>query len=380
MKKGIIIGAGIGGLTTAIALARKGIDVTVYEQSDAIREVGAGIWMAPNGLKVFRELGIAEGVLSAGKSLEKISIVDPSNRPVSVIDGESVRARHGFSTVAIHRAVLLNILAGHFPTEKVVLHKRFQSYRQTDQSITAIFEDGDTAEADFLLAADGIRSNARKQLLPAHELRYSGQTCWRFVTEFDFPENEEHHMYEVWANAKGLRAGYSRINEKQAYVYLTHFEKAGGKDHPATVKSDLLNLFAGFQPVVRDLIDSCRAEDILRNDLFDFKPISRWTDGRMALLGDAAHSTTPNLGQGACQAIEDALAIAGLLSEASDIPQALRRYQEKRIRKATFITNTSWRFAQMTNTTGPVKSLIKTLLRMTPEKVNERQFDRIYSL
>jgi 2-polyprenyl-6-methoxyphenol hydroxylase-like FAD-dependent oxidoreductase len=380
MKKGIIIGAGIGGLTTALALMKKGFDVTIYEQSVEVKEMGAGIWIAPNGLKVFDDLGISKDIIDAGKTLEKISVVDINGKLISTIDGNKIKVKHKFATVAIHRASLQQILASYIPKNKIILGKRFSAYQQTKNSISASFEDGTILEADFLINADGIKSNARLQIHSDLNLRYSGQTCWRFVSEFDLPEKESGNMYEIWSNKKGLRIGYSKINDKQIYVFITNYEKAGGKDNPQTVINDLTNLCAEFPQMIKQMILSTKGKDILRNDLFDFKPIKKWTDGKAALIGDAAHATTPNLGQGACQAIEDAFVLAQELSLCNDVEIGLKSFEEKRIKKATYITNTSWQFGQVTNTSGQLKSVLMGALRLTPNSINEKQLDKIYSL
>jgi 2-polyprenyl-6-methoxyphenol hydroxylase-like FAD-dependent oxidoreductase len=359
---------------------KKGFEVTIYEQSKEIKEVGAGIWVAPNGLQVFDHLGIAKDIINAGKTLEKIFITDIKGKPISTIDGQKVREKHKFGTAAIHRATLQKILSSYIPSNKITLDKKFKSYHQTKDSITAYFEDGTTAEADFLINADGIKSNARLQLQPQLKLRYSGQTCWRFVSEFDLSEKESGNMYEIWSNKKGLRIGYSKINEKQIYLYITNFEKLGGKDNPQTVINDLIKLCSEFPPIIKEMILSAKAEDILRNDLFDFKPLQKWTEEKMALIGDAAHATTPNLGQGACQAIEDAYVLAQELSITNNIEEGLKSFEEKRIKKATYITNTSWKFGQITNTSGILKSVLMGALRMTPDSVNDKQLDKIYSI
>ncbi len=187
-------------------------------------------------------------------------------------------------------------------------------------------------------------------------------------------------MYEIWAKSKGLRVGYSKINDKQVYVFITNYEPAGGNDNIKTLKSDLIEMCNAFQPIVRKLIERCDEKSIIRNDLYDFKPITRWTDGRMALIGDASHATTPNLGQGACQAVEDAYVIAEQLSCTDNIATALKIFQNKRIKKATYVTNTSWQFAKITNTSGWTKSVIKNILALTPDFINQKQFDKIYSI
>lgn len=380
MKEGIIIGAGIGGLTTAIALLRKGIKIKIYEQASEVNEVGAGIWVAPNGMKVYAELGIAEEILKAGNTLETISITDLNHKPISVINGNKVKEKHKFATTAIHRATLQKILASNLPSDRIILNKKFKSYHQTKDNVTVYFEDGTQAIADFVICADGIKSNGRLQIQSNLNLRYSGQTCWRFVTYSNLPNDEENKMYEVWSNKKGLRVGYSKINEKQVYVYITNYEKQGGKDNANSIKNELMKLCSEFPPVVKQIIQSVDEKNIIRTDLFDFKPIRKWVDGKVTLMGDAAHATTPNLGQGACQAIEDANIIAEQLSANDSVEVGFKHFETKRIKKASYITNTSWQFAQLTNTTGLLKSLLIWILRITPASVNERQLDRIYSL
>ncbi|MCS6832909.1 MAG: FAD-dependent monooxygenase [Flammeovirgaceae bacterium] len=254
VKKGIIIGAGIGGLTTALALLKKGIEVTIYEQASEIREVGAGIWIAPNAMKVLHKLGISDDITKAGKLLKEIHIVDLKGKPISVIEGNKVQRKHGFLTVAIHRSKLQQILISHLPPNKIVLNKKFSMYQQEDNSVTAIFDDGSTVKANFLILADGIKSKGRFQMYPSLNLRYSGQTCWRFITEFELPKTEENNMYEIWSDKKGLRVEYSKISDKQVYAFITNYEKEGGKDDTSNIKNDLLTLCSDFPEVVKELI------------------------------------------------------------------------------------------------------------------------------
>lgn len=380
MKKGIIIGAGIGGLSTAIALMQKGIDIEIYEQSEQLKEVGAGLWVAPNGLKVFEKLGISKEIISKGIELNKISVVDLNGISISEIDGKLIQKKHRFKTVAIHRAELQKILLAKIPMDKIKMNKIFKSYYQKEQTITAFFEDGSSIEADFLICADGIHSAARKQFRSSLQFRYSGQTCWRFVSEFDLPENKSDEMFEIWSYKKGLRVGYSKINEKEIYVYITNHERPGIVDIPNKIKENLIQLTTEFPSIVQEMILTANEETIIRNDLYDFKPIQKWTDQRFALLGDAAHATTPNLGQGACQAIEDAYVLANELNSIQSIPDALLSYERKRMIKAHFITQTSWTFSQITNTSGFFKKLIISALRFTPKTINDKQLDKIYSI
>lgn len=380
MKKGIIIGAGIGGLTTAIALAQKGIQVKIFERASEIKEVGAGVWIAPNGMKIFDKLGIAQEISTAGKILKRISVVDLNYKPISFIDADEIEAKHQFATIAIHRATLQKILASKVNDEHIYLNKEFKGYEQNDNRVTVFFEDGSSEEADFLICADGLNSKARNQMLGPQNLRDSGQICWRFTTAFDLPSNEEDNMYEVWANSKGLRVGYSKIDEKRVYVYITNAKTGSNSEKGANAKKHLLEICKPFSKTLIDLIEAVEEKEIIQTDLFDFKPIQKWTDRRVVLIGDAAHATTPNLGQGACQAIEDAWFLAEELCTHNNIETSLVNFQKRRIEKATFITNTSWLFSQMTNTSGLMKAIVKMVLRATPASVNKKQLDRIYSV
>ncbi len=380
MKKGIIIGAGIGGLTTAIALAQKGIQVQIYERASEIKEVGAGVWIAPNGMQIFDKLGIAQEVAAAGTKLKRISVVDLNYKPISVIDGAEIEAKHQFGTIAIHRANLQQILASKVHPEHLHLNKAFKHYEQNGTAVTVYFEDGSTAVADFLICADGLKSKARIQMYGPQNLRDSGQTCWRFATAFDLPKEEQDNMYEVWANTKGLRVGYSKIDDKRVYVYITNNKKHAASHIDKNIKNYLLAICKPFSKTLTDLLEAVDEKEIIQTDLFDFKPIQKWTDNRVALIGDAAHATTPNLGQGACQAIEDAWVLAEEVSANANIEISLVNFQKRRIEKATFITNTSWLFSQMTNTSGLMKTIVKMVLRATPAAVNRKQLDRIYSV
>ncbi|WP_300596441.1 FAD-dependent oxidoreductase [Niabella sp.] len=376
MKKGIIIGAGIGGLTTAIALQRRGFEVTVYEKAAGLREAGAGLTLAPNGLRVLQELGLAEEVYRSGQVLESALVTDIHMRPFSAIDGRWLSTTYGHPLMAMHRARLQQILASHLGKDNILLNKSIRSYGQNNNSVIAYFEDGTHYEGDFMIAADGLRSKIRARLHPGLQLRYAGQTSWRFITRYALPNTGT--AYEIWGNQKGLRVGYVQVHPDEVYCFITNCQPPGIKSNRQTLRQDLLKLCAAFPPLVHELIQSCDEDAILQTDLFDFQPIKNWADGRVALLGDAAHATTPNLGQGASQALEDAHAIAHALSTNATIPQALDAYQKKRIQKAAYITRRSRQMGQVTNTSGVIKKLIMQVLSAIPASWSNKQLNKIY--
>lgn len=378
MKKIIIIGGGIGGLTTAIALKQKGVEVQVFEQAAEVTPVGAGILLASNALNVYHRLGIADGLMKLGHEVDAANVVNIDGKIISKIDTEKLKTKYNFKTIAIHRADLHHFLYQQLNKNEVKIDAQFSHFEDKNGKVIAYFTNGTQAEGDVLIGADGIHSKVRTQLFGASKLRYSGQTCWRFVA--DFQMNDKKSIYEYWANEAGLRVGFSHINDKQIYCFITDKTNESGRDDKALLKKHLLERCEAFNPEIKNLIESADNQSIIRNDIFDFKPINQYYKGNIILLGDAAHATTPNLGQGACQAIEDAYVIAECLTKNEEISTAFAKFQAIRMEKAKHIVNTSWIFGKISNTSGWFKKLIISLIRMTPESVNEKQMDKIFSL
>ncbi len=378
--KAIIAGGGIGGLSAAIALEHFGIEAEVYEARGEIGADGAGIWLAPNALAIYARLGLDAELRAEGCEYEgAIMISDLHGRSLGRIESQKVRQRFGYVTTSIHRARLHAVLARH--VKKAVAGKRCVGYEEHEGGVHALFEDGTRASGDFLIGADGIRAAVRTQLLGEQSYRYSGQTCWRFVAQHELTPEERISMTEVWGDSPGLRAAYGSIGHGEVYVYLTAAAPAQERDDAATLKSTLLDRYRGFPARLLELIEAVPVERILRNDLYDFEPISRWSGGKVVLLGDAAHATTPNLGQGACQAIESAYALGQCLRGESDLSRAFAAYEMRRMKKAHMVTKLSWKLGQMAQVKSPLgRRLYFLSARMTPEWLNERLYGRIYSV
>ncbi len=377
----LIAGGGIGGLTTALACQHFNLDYEVYEAAPEIREIGAGIWVPPNAMQVMKRLGLADTIIQSGTWLNSISVGGPHGESWYSLRAEKVTPKFGFSTVAIHRAKLQRALFDALDSRKIFTGKRLKSFADCDHKVALTFEDGTQASGDCLIGADGLRSVTRNQLFGDMPLRYSGQTCWRGIIQFKLPEERKGNMIELWGKLPGQRFAYSNISPDEVYYYATLATASGGKDNPATIKEYLHTHYNGFGKVASDIIHEIDPGSLIRTDLFDLKPINSWTLGNVALLGDAAHATTPNLGQGAAQAIEDAYVLVNCLREKqSDIPAALRTYQHKRIRRAQYIVNTSWRLGQLTSIRNPVGiSLRNWILRTTPEFIAQKQVEKVYA-
>lgn len=350
----LIIGGGIGGLTTALACQHFQLDYEVFEAAPEIREVGSGIWVPPNAMQVMHRLGLSDAILKTGNLLESISVGGPDGKRWYSLPASKVIPKFGFSTVAIHRARLQALLYQALNKSNVHTGKRLKYFTQGDNNVTAFFEDGTQASGHCLIGADGLRSAVRQHLFGDLPLRYSGQSCWRGIVKLQLPEQSTGNMVELWGKRSGQRFAYSHISAEEVYYYATLATTAGGKDELSSVKSFLQSHYDYFGPVAKTILEAVDPSTIIRTDLFDLQPIHTWTRDNVALLGDAAHATTPNLGQGAAQAIEDAYVLASLLkTQGSNIPAALQSYQQKRIKKAHHIVNTSWKFGQLTNLRNP---------------------------
>ncbi len=380
--KAAIIGAGIGGLTAAIALQQAGIGFEIFEAAPELKPVGAGIVMASNAMQVFQRLGIEEKAIAAGHEIVNAYGVDQSFKLISGLAvKEKIASLYGIGSYAFHRGRLQRVLLCEIDPTKIHLNKKLIALRQDNQKVTLTFEDGTSSEFDLVVGADGIKSAVRKSLFGEVPLRYSGQTCWRGMTKFTLPVDKQFNSYEMWGKQKGLRFGFVPTAPDEVYYFTTFFTDSNGTDEPGQIKEILLQKYSCFGQIAKQLIESTPEENIIRSDINDFEPIQRWWNGRIALLGDAAHATTPNLGQGGCQAVEDAFVIAMCLKEIPSVEKAFEKYQNIRYEKAVHVVNLSWQFGKMTNIGNPLLQYLRNgLMRMMPESTAIKQLDKILRL
>ncbi len=380
--KTAIIGGGIGGLTTAIALKQAGIDYEIFEAAPELKPVGAGIVMAANAMQVFQRLGTEKKIMKAGLEINSAFVVDQSFQKISGFAvKEKIASRYGIGSYAIQRGRLQQVLMNEIDVNKIQLNKRLSSLVQHPNKVEIKFDDGTSTEADIVIGADGIKSAVRKNIFGEVPLRYSGQTCWRGMAKFSLPSDKKNNSYEMWGNQKGLRFGFVPTAENEVYYFTTYFTKPNGKDEPSQVKKNLLDIFSVFGAIPTQLIEATPEESIIRSDINDFVPIKQWWKGRVALIGDAAHATTPNLGQGGCQAVEDAFVLAKCLKENPSPEKAFEQYQSIRYQKAVHVVNTSWTFGKMTNIGNPILQWMRNgAMRMMPKATAIKQLDKILSL
>jgi 2-polyprenyl-6-methoxyphenol hydroxylase-like FAD-dependent oxidoreductase len=341
----LIIGGGIGGLAAAIALRQAGFEVSVFERAPELREVGAGLTLWTNAVKALRQLGVGPAVEALAAPLASSEIYTWNGKPIGTWDLAALSAQLGAPTVGIHRADLQSALAAHLPSGVVHLGMTCEGYVQDTGGVTARFAGGREERGDLLIGADGLQSAIRCQLLNDGPPRYAGYTAWRGVGHIDHPTVPIGKT--LLCVGRGSQVGLLPIGRGRVYWFATANVPAGGADPPGGRKTSLLERFGDWYAPVPAFIGATDESAIIRNDIVDRPPVRTWGDGRVTLLGDAAHPTTPNLGQGACQAIEDAVVLGKVLREWGDPVAALREYEDRRRDRTAMITRRSWQLGKM---------------------------------
>lgn len=327
-RKALVVGGGIGGLTAALALRRGGWDVAVYEQAPELKEVGSGLMVSTNAMRLLFELGLKD-IVSRGREVTHGEMAAWSGEVLAAHSLEALARRCGAPSVVFHRAALHSALAEAFGGEGVHLGARLQGFEDDGHTVVARFEDGREARGDLLVGADGLKSRVRAQLHGDAPPRYAGYPCWRGLTgTFSHPNLPVGILRET--QGRGARFGVCYYTESRVYWWAT-VNGPAGQPVPGGDKAYLLEAFRTAHAPIPQLIAETEEADLLRTDLYDRPPLKgAWGRGRVTLLGDAAHPMLPNLGQGACSAIEDGYVLARTLEAASDVELGLRAYEERR--------------------------------------------------
>ena len=370
MKVGII-GGGIAGLTTALALQKAGIDFHLFEQSPAFGEVGAGIVLNDSTKFLLDQLGV-------GEHFETLSI-PVKHFTIATFKDESVRTvKFKKKSYSIHRARLIDVLSKQVEPQRYTLNARIES---VNQSITKATIVANTIEHEFdlIIAADGIHSATRNKFLPLVKPRYTKQTMWRGISTVSLPDKFKGCIYELWGNNK--RFGIIHLKEEKYFWYTVTWANEGGKDNTATLKEDITTLFAEYHPNVHELINN--SESIIRTDLKDIEPANfSWFNNRIVFVGDAIHAITPHLSQGACQSIESAYTLVACLNKyQNNMHEALAHYQQLRKNKAMLFNKLSFFFGRFSHQRKPWQDeLINWGLKLVPQAYIDYKYDQSVDL
>jgi salicylate hydroxylase len=326
-----IVGGGIGGLSAANALRRRGMDVTVFEQARALGEVGAGVFIYPNSLRQLERMGFSDALAAVGAKVgrgsEYCRMDGTVVGPTLTTDSSGWNGMYG-----MHRADLLNALASALPASSIRTDHRCTGFEQDEAVARLRFANGESAEADVVIAADGIQSVLQPHVVAPQPPEYSGVRAYRGLISREKLPQWRNEAHQVWmGDGKHFMVFPVRGGSLLNYVGFvpTRTETVESWSAPGD-RNELAASFQGWDPVVTELLE--KVETCFWWGLYDRRPLASWTRGRLALLGDAAHAMLPHLGQGANQAIEDGVALAVLLEncDAAEIPAMLKRYEQLR--------------------------------------------------
>jgi len=370
-----IIGGGIAGLTAAIAMGQKGYKADIFESAKEIKGVGAGLALAANAMKGFDRLGLMEGVVALGRCLPSFSILDKKGKIITKADSGAISKKYGLDNFTIHRADLHDFLLSKIDPKLVHTGKRAVSFQYVHDKIEVIFSDATIHMTDYLIVADGIHSAIRTQLLPDAVPRYSGYTCWRAV--IDNMHLEINESSETWGS-KG-RFGIAPLANNQLYWFACINAKQNDPEMRDMQVSDLAEIFKNYHAPIASILDNTTNEQLIWNDIVDLAPISKFAFDKILLLGDAGHATTPNMGQGACQAIEDAVVLADELEKNRNVQRAFHAFEKRRLKRTEYITNTSWQVGRIAQLENNFFSAIRNFtFRNLPKSINEKQIEKVF--
>jgi 2-polyprenyl-6-methoxyphenol hydroxylase-like FAD-dependent oxidoreductase len=328
----LIAGGGIGGLSAAISLKRAGHRVTVFESAktrQSVQEFGGGIVLWHNAMRALAALGVAEEVLAAGSRVTRAEQLTWTGRPLGSLPVARLDRHHGIAAVSINRLEIYRVLSAPLDETTVLLGHPVVAFSQDASGVRVRLEGGEEVAGDLLVLADGRRSALRAPLgLPGAEFPpYAGYAHWSAVVRLRHPSAPEGYFPLVWGPLRQFYAFH--LGGDEIYWAGTEFTAAKGRDE-GDMKEAVLRRFGSWVAPVPQLIEATPGEDIHRRDISGGVPLDHWGEGRVTLLGDAAHALTVTLGQGAAMAIEDAVVLGRALATPGDPVAALRRYERAR--------------------------------------------------
>ena len=340
-----ILGAGIGGLTAAIALQRAGHEVVVYEQSKQFLRVGADINLTPNAVRALDGLGIGEAVRrTAARPTHRISRTWDSGEETSRLAmGDTAEQKYGAPQLTIHRADLLAALAEVFPLEQVRFAKRAEKISEEGDGIHLHFTDGSSDRVDVLIGGDGIHSAVRTAMFGAESPRFTGVVAFRAVVPASRVAGVPNlQAFTKWwgPNPESQIVTFPLNRGEDIFIFATTAQESWHLESwttPVNVQ-ELRDSYAGFHPDATALLDAC--DEVLKTALYERDPLPAWARGNMALLGDACHPMMPFMAQGAGMAIEDAVVLARCLAKVTTLEQvagSLHAYAQLRMERASKI-------------------------------------------
>lgn len=368
-QKIAIVGGGIAGLTFALSLKSEHYDCHIFEKKDSFGEVGAAISVFPNALCVMDELGLFSDILKTAGELKKILIKTSNGTTLGYSEPKGE-----YPVICIHRADLHGVLLKHTVAALYENHGVNSIEETDDNKLRLIFDNGKSELFDAVIGSDGIHSVVRKYVIKDGSPIYRGYNIWRGVVKTNFDIG---HGSETMGN--GQRVGIVPIKDGVYGWWATCNEEFMQDDEPEGTRIKLKRLFGNWHHPIPSLIEE--TEVILKNSLSDRIPTKGWSKNNVILIGDAAHPTTPNLGQGGCTAIEGAYLLAKCIDKYGLTENAYERYEELHFERAKQINKESLRLGKIGQLTNPLAISLRNLLfYLTPSRISvkllSKYFDR----
>ncbi|GAA2415829.1 FAD-dependent monooxygenase [Streptomyces coeruleofuscus] len=362
----VVVGGGIGGLAAAIGLRLIGWEVTVTERVPVLADVGAGISLHANGIRALDVLGVGEAVRAAARPQYTGGTRVPGGGWLARMDGTTLERELGTPIVGIPRAVLHHLLRAALPSECLVVGAEVTSVDRSDPNRVRLLLGDAALEADLLVAADGVGSRLRAQLFPQHPgPAYSGSTVLRAITER--PVEVDNDFELTWG--RGAEFGHIAFADGRAEWHAV-LNSPPGVRHADSLAA-MRRRFGDWHDPIPELLGATRSDAVLHHDIHELvTPLPSFTAGRIVLLGDAAHAMTPNLGQGACQALEDAAVLAAALATEPTVESALARYDTERRPRSQSVARAARQAGRMgQQLTHPLAVAVRnTALRLAPSR------------
>jgi 2-polyprenyl-6-methoxyphenol hydroxylase-like FAD-dependent oxidoreductase len=358
--KAMIIGAGISGLSTGIGLRRAGVEVTVFERGRGLASVqaGGGMHLWNNAMSALQRMGMADRVESVGEGVDHFSWYTSHGRLMGSGDVTELTRKVGAPAIGLTRADLHAALTA-AEQDLIQFNSQLTGFERDANGVTARFADGREERADVLIGADGIRSKVREQIQGEAEPRDSGVVVCQGVAKSDEQLIPPRVYGMLWG--RGTRFGYYPVNGGAFWYLLVAAPKDLFAD-PAERRQKLAKYTAGWAEPVPRLVETTADADLIPGNIIDREPAQKWGEGRVTMVGDAAHAMTPFLGQGGGQGIEDAAVLTECLKDATDLPSALRAYENLRRDRTAHITRRAFKVGQTTSLRNPVACAVRNRL------------------